>query len=233
MTRLILAALLALSPLLARSAHAQEESADIPPPPPPPAPDDVEANAPPPPADAAPPAQPPSQQTFEQQLSPYGRWVDTPEYGRVWIPSGVGPDWQPYADGRWVDTAYGWTFVASVPWGPVVFHYGRWGWRDGLGWYWLPGFRWGPAWVRWRWVNGYACWTPLAPRGFVYGRFWPGWVVVPHAHFTAPIRRWAVPRAQMSEIVRSSRPVRAFPSYRAHAFNGRGGGHRGGGRGRR
>jgi hypothetical protein len=227
MSRLVLAALLAASPLLARSARAQEESADMPPPPPPP--DDAEASAPPPPADAQPPARPPSQQTFEQQLSPYGRWVDTPEYGRVWIPSGVGADWQPYADGRWVDTAYGWTFVSTVPWGPVVFHYGRWGWRAGFGWYWIPGFRWGPAWVQWRWVNGYACWSPLAPRGFVYGRYWPGWVAVPHTHFTAPIRRWVVPRAQLGAIVRSSRPVRAFPSYRANSKQGRGsGGHHGG-----
>src|SRR5690242_13341680 len=30
--------------------------------------------------DVAPPAQAPDEQTFEQRLSPYGRWVDTPEY---------------------------------------------------------------------------------------------------------------------------------------------------------
>lgn len=231
MKRLLIAALLVLSPLMSKSAMAQAEDYDIPPPPPPP--DDEGQQAAPPPPDAQAPAQPPTQQAFERQLSPYGHWVDTPEYGRVWIPANVAPDWQPYADGRWVDTAAGWTFVATVPWGPTVFHYGRWGWRGGLGWYWVPGFRWAPAWVSWRWVNGYACWSPLAPRGFVYGRSWPGWVVVPHAHFTAPIRRWAVPRAQIGVIVRSARPVRAFPSYRANALNGRGGQHRGRGGHRR
>ena len=227
MKRILVAALLALSPLLAGTARAQDDSAGLPPPPPPP---DDEDQAPPPPYDAQPPAQAPSQQAFEQQLSPYGRWVDTPDSGRVWMPANVGPDWQPYGDGRWVDTAWGWSFVGAAPWAPVVFHYGRWGFRAGFGWYWVPGYRWGPAWVSWRFVNGYACWAPLGPRGYVYGRGWPGWVVVPHAHFTAPIRRWAVPRAQAGVIVRTARPVRMFPSYRTRAVIRGGGWHRGGGR---
>ena len=226
--KVVLALLLAASPLLTRTARAQEGDVEIAPPPPPPS-DDEDSEAPPAP-EAQPPAQQPTQQTFDQQLSPYGRWVDTPEYGRVWIPSNVGPDWQPYADGRWVDSYYGWSFVATVPWGWAVYHYGRWGWRSGFGWFWVPGYRWGPAWVAWRHVNGFACWSPLAPRGFVYGNNWPGWVVVPHSHFAAPIRRWAVPRSTAGAIVRSARPVRAFPSYRAPAFTGRGGGGlRGGG----
>jgi hypothetical protein len=215
MTRtLLLATALALSPLLGKAALAQnqESSDELPPPPPPP--DDGTESAPPP-QEAQPPAAPPTQQTFDQQLSPYGHWVNTPEYGRVWVPNGVGPDWQPYSDGRWVDTTNGWAFSSPAPWGAVVFHYGRWGWRGGMGWYWVPGYRWAPAWVAWRHVNGYACWAPLAPRGYVYGRSWPGWVVVPHAHFTAPIRRWAIPSARVGAIVRSARPVRMFPSYRA------------------
>ena len=215
---------LAMALVLSKSAFAQEDYG----PPPPPPDEDVAVPAP----DAQPPAQPPNQQTFDQALAPYGRWVVTPEYGRVWVPA-EGADWQPYSDGRWVDTAYGWTFVATVPWGWATYHYGRWGWRAGFGWFWVPGYVWGPAWVSWRFANGYACWSPLAPRGFVYGRFWPGWVVVPHSHFTAPIRRWAIPRSQVSVIVRSARPIRAFPSQRARVFAGpgRGGGsHRGHGK---
>ncbi len=224
MTRLLIAALLAVSPLLAKPAIAHEDDYDIAPPPPPP--DDAREEDS---GEARPPARPPDQRAFERQLSPYGRWVDTPEYGRVWMPYGVGPEWQPYADGRWVDTAYGWTFVSAVPWGSIAFHYGRWGWRAGFGWFWVPGFVWAPAWVSWRWMNGFACWSPLAPRGFVYGRFWPGWVVVPHRHFTAPIRHWVVPRAQARVIVRSARPVHGFRSWRGgQAFIGPGRGwHRG------
>jgi hypothetical protein len=195
--------------LLIVSAAARAQSYEEPPPPPPPD-EDGDVQAPPP------PATPPTQQTFDQELAPYGRWVVTPDYGRVWVPN-VSSDWQPYSDGRWVDGPYGWTFVSFVPWGRIVFHYGRWAWGPAIGWYWVPGFVWGPAWVSWRWVNGYACWSPLAPRGYVYGPYWPGWVVVPHSHFTAPIRRWAIPRAHIGAIVRSARPVPAFPSWRPHA----------------
>src|SRR5437899_5732531 len=130
-------ALIAALAGVSRSAAAQD--AFEPPPPPP----DEDVQAPPPPS-AQPPAQAPDQMTFEQQLSPYGRWVDTPEYGRVWVP-GVGPDWQPYAVGQWVSTRWGWSFAAPVPWGWAVYHYGRWGWRGGFGWFWVPGYVWGPA----------------------------------------------------------------------------------------
>src|SRR6266851_593030 len=66
--------------------------------------------------------QTPDETTFEEGLSAYGRWVDTTEYGRVWVPSETGPDWQAYSDGRWVDTDWGWSFASSVPWGWAVFH---------------------------------------------------------------------------------------------------------------
>jgi hypothetical protein len=186
--------------------------------------DDYDQNPPPPPDDeqmpqtgvppsAEPPPQAPDERTFETQLSPYGHWVDTPEYGRVWVPN-VGQDWQPYTDGQWVSTGYGWSFSSPAPWGWAVYHYGRWGWRTGFGWYWVPGYAWGPGWVSWRWTNGYACWAPLGPRGYRYPRYWPGWVVVPHSHFAHPIRRFIVPRSQVSVIVRQARPVRAFPTAR-------------------
>jgi hypothetical protein len=222
----VLLSLLAALVAAPKAAFSQEDPSFEPPPPPPDA--DAEADVP---AMAQPPPRAPDQRAFEQQLSPYGRWVDTPEYGRVWVPANVGPDWQPYADGRWVSTNWGWSFAAPVPWGSVVYHYGRWGWRAGFGWFWVPAYVWGPAWVSWRWTNGYACWAPLGPRGYVYGRGWPGWVVVPHAHFAHPIGRWIVPRAQVSVIVRSARPVRAFPTWRDRRFTARGGGgHRGHGR---
>src|SRR5437016_785404 len=93
---LLLATALALFPLLGKAAYAQdEESSDELPPPPPPPDDGTEAA--PPPQEAQPPAAPPSQQAFDQQLSPYGHWVNTPEYGRVWVPNNVAPDWQPYS----------------------------------------------------------------------------------------------------------------------------------------
>jgi hypothetical protein len=191
-------------------------------PPPPPEGDDVQPGMPP--ADALPPAQAPDENTFEQDLSPYGRWVDTPEYGRVWVPSDTGPDWQPYTDGRWVDTDWGWSFASSVPWGWAAFHYGRWGFGLGLGWFWVPGFAWSPAWVSWRYYPGFVCWSPFAPSGFVFGHNWPGWVVLPGVHFTRPIARFRIPRTHSGPIVRAANPVAAIASRPARA-NFRGGGN--------
>jgi len=172
--------------------------------PPPPPPEEAE--------DQEPPAQAPDQETFEQQLSPYGRWVDTPEYGRVWIPSGVGDDWQPYTDGQWVDTDWGWSFESDDPWGWAAYHYGRWGFWPDFGWFWVPGFTWAPAWVAWRWSDGYACWSALAPHGFRYDRAWPGWVAIDRAHFTRPISRYAVPRSWSASIVRGAHPIAGMAS---------------------
>jgi hypothetical protein len=214
---LVLAAFLAAVGTQALAQEEVEVPGDELAPPPPPVEDDSQPpqqQQPQQPAAFAPPAQEPTQQQFDQSLSPYGHWMETQEYGRVWVPGGVGQDWQPYTDGQWVDTSYGWSFQSSVPWGWVTYHYGRWGFRHGMGWYWVPGYRWAPAWVAWRHVNGYAAWSPLAPRGYAYGRSWPGWVVVPHAHFTAPIRRWAVPSNRVGVIVRSARPVQGFGSVR-------------------
>jgi hypothetical protein len=96
-------------------------------------------------------------------LAPYGNWVDMPPYGYVWTPRNMGYQWRPYSNGHWVMTEYGWTWIAYEPWGAVPFHYGRWGYDDYIGWYWVPGNTWGPAWVSWRWNDQYAGWAPLQP----------------------------------------------------------------------
>jgi len=113
---------------------------------------------------AAPPAaQPVTTQVFYDQLSPYGQWVTSPQYGYVWIPSAV-PNFTPYSTGgHWVYTVYGWTWVSDYPWGWATFHYGRWAYDNSYGWLWIPGTQWGPAWVAWRQCNGYYGWAPLCP----------------------------------------------------------------------
>jgi len=110
----------------------------------------------------APPDQAPvSTQTFYDQLSPYGQWVNMPTYGYVWIPS-AGVGFVPYSNyGHWVYTEYGWTWVSDYAWGWAPFHYGRWGYDYNYGWYWIPGTEWGPAWVCWRHCDGYYGWAPL------------------------------------------------------------------------
>lgn len=71
-------------------------------------------------------------------LSEYGTWADTSDYGQVWYPQ-VAPDWVPYGEGQWAYVApWGWTWVDSDPWGFAPFHYGRWA-EIGGRWGWLPG----------------------------------------------------------------------------------------------
>lgn len=101
---------------------------------------------------------------FYNDLSPYGRWIDYPQYGYVWMPS-VEVGFRPYAtNGHWVFTNYGWTWVSNYQWGWATFHYGRWMYEDGYGWMWLPGHEWAPAWVMWGRSGGYYGWAPLAPH---------------------------------------------------------------------
>ncbi len=119
---------------------------------------------------------------FFQQLAPYGEWIWTPEHGWVWRPNEVGADWQPYTQGRWVYTDYGWTWSSSFRWGWAPFHYGRWAWLDHVGWVWVPGTVWGPAWVVWRYSDAYVGWSPLM-AGYDW---WYGWSYYPvfYDHWT-------------------------------------------------
>ncbi len=102
-------------------------------------------------------------QVFYDQLSPYGEWVDYPDYGYVWIPD-AGPDFVPYStQGHWIFTDYGWTWMSDYIWGWAPFHYGRWDYDQYYGWLWVPGNEWGPAWVSWRRADGYYGWAPMEP----------------------------------------------------------------------
>jgi hypothetical protein len=104
-----------------------------------------------------------SLQVFYDQLSPYGQWSSTPDYGYIWIPD-VGPEFSPYStNGSWVMTDYGWTWVSDYPWGWAPFHYGRWDFDNNFGWFWVPDYEWGPSWVTWRRGDGYYGWSPMRP----------------------------------------------------------------------
>ncbi|HEV3272156.1 MAG TPA: DUF6600 domain-containing protein [Candidatus Methylacidiphilales bacterium] len=106
-------------------------------------------------------------QTFYDALSPLGAWIQSADYGYVWQPQVNDPNWAPYTDGYWVNTADGWIWVSNEPWGWATYHYGRWVNLDGIGWCWVPGYTWAPAWVSWRYGDGYAGWAPLPPDSFV------------------------------------------------------------------
>jgi hypothetical protein len=69
-----------------------------------------------------------------------------------------------------VGSDYGWTWVSDEPFGWATYHYGRWAWDSQVGWLWVPGTDWAPAWVAWQQGNGYVGWAPLPPTvGFEIG----------------------------------------------------------------
>jgi hypothetical protein len=106
---------------------------------------------------------------FHQRLSPYGQWGTHAGYGEVWRPR-VAASWRPYSTGHWVYSDYGWTWAADESWGWGPFHYGRWYHDASLGWGWVPGNVWAPAWVDWRSGGGYLGWAALPPEaGFSVG----------------------------------------------------------------
>jgi hypothetical protein len=78
-------------------------------------------------------------------LDDNGSWQEEPEYGHVWYPNSVPPDWAPYSDGSWNYVApWGWTWVGYEPWGFAPYHYGRWNYFGGR-WGWCPGPYYGGA----------------------------------------------------------------------------------------
>ena len=66
-----------------------------------------------------------SYQTFYDELSPHGRWVEYPGQGYVWVPDAE-EDFQPYStNGHWVwSDDYEWMWVSDYEWGWAPFHYG-------------------------------------------------------------------------------------------------------------
>jgi len=121
---------------------------------------------------------------YADDLDGHGRWVESSEYGWVWQPNGVAEDWRPYSDGRWAPYAGGMTWVSDEPWAYVAYHHGRWNWSLGLGWCWIPGIYYSPAWVAWNYTPGYYGWAPLGyyntPCHWGYGAWGGGyaWNVV-------------------------------------------------------
>lgn len=129
-----------------------------------------------------------SLETFYEELSPYGVWINDPQYGQVWRPGVDQEEFRPYyTNGHWEMTKYGNTWVSNYDWGWAPFHYGRWHHSNRRGWIWIPDTRWGPAWVSWRSGGGHYGWAPLGPGiniNINIGSRIPDyyWVFVPQRH---------------------------------------------------
>lgn len=107
---------------------------------------------------------------FEAPLTSYGGWVKVGSYGRCWRPAHVAAGWRPYGSGEWVWTDCGWYWQSDEPWAWACYHYGYWVDDASLGWVWVPGLEWAPAWVSWRVGGGYIGWAPLPPPGWFFAR---------------------------------------------------------------
>lgn len=155
---------------------------------------------------------------FHDDLAPYGRWIDHPIYGVVWIPDSGQPDWHPYWNGRWVwTTEYGWYWHSNEPYGWATYHYGRWVLTSDYGWAWVPGGEWGPAYVEWRYGDGYAGWAPSPPEGYpppdghqknAGAAEVRAWIFVPRQDVAGGIGHvQAAPREQVAQLLAASKAV--------------------------
>ncbi len=94
----------------------------------------------------------------------YGEWLWDDMYGYVWRPflnQNIYPwGWQPYFYGRWSMFGGQLYWVPDEPWGWIPYHLGIWQWDEKLGWVWMPGSLFSPAWVDWEFFYGYASWRP-------------------------------------------------------------------------
>ena len=174
-------------------------------------------------------------QIFFAELSRFGEWFETREYGFVWQPTELRTDpvWRPYTRGRWVNSDQGWTWLSEEPFGWAVYHYGRWVLLAQHGWVWVPGDDWAPAWVSWRQNDDYLGWAPLPPETLydeVYD-YDPGidlaydvspdyYNFVPVDHFYEPVQPHCVPRVTVITIIINTRNVTRFSMRGNHVHCG-------------
>ena len=138
----------------------------------------------------------PGIEVFREPLSQYGRWLQSPQWGVVFVPNAPN-GWRPYQNGQWLENRF---WLSGDPWGWATDHYGRWGFDEAVGWVWVPDVTWGPSWVAWREADDVVGWAPIPPRvswsvgfgfgsGFGYDNFnsWygPSWVWVPRGNLYA------------------------------------------------
>jgi hypothetical protein len=162
-------------------------------------------------------------QTFYDDLSPYGTWIDYPAYGNVWEPK-IDSDFRPYlTNGYWDYSNEGWMWNSNYAWGWAPFHYGRWIYDDAYGWLWIPGYEWSPAWVTWGAADGYYAWAPLMPEvnvGIAFGLWSPPalyWnVCAQNEIYNRAIYNVVEPRSVSENLVSRISVINNFGTTRIH-----------------
>ena len=185
-------------------------------------------------------------ETFHSRLAPYGTWSLHPRWGEVWHPTRVSRDFRPYYDGHWVNTReYGWLWVSNENWGDIPYHYGRWVFDRSDGWLWVPGYVWAPSWVVWRSGGGNIGWFPMPPGDDYYGdgryrgsfdndygyRNWYGpgfgndqfmslWIFVSLDHFgDRDYRNYAVPQRDYARFISQTTDTTNYVTVNNYVVN--------------
>jgi hypothetical protein len=135
----------------------------------------------------------------------------------IWVPNSnyVSAGWNPYTNGRWVWSRYGWTWASNYSWGRHTYHYGRWWYSSRYGWVWSPGRKWAPAWVIWGHHKKYEGWYPISPRVHIQkkGVISPvmprfknnGWVIVKNSDFTKDVNSSTIiSNTKTNDIIKNS-----------------------------
>lgn len=173
------------------------------------------------------------EEDFYQELTPYGSWFESAEYGYVWQPA-VSRDssWRPYLRGRWACSDRGWTWISNEPFGWATYHYGRWAnLGNGRGWIWVPGTEWAPSWCTWRQSSNSIGWAPLPPATQRGGQCDPCADVLPgvNAHcytfvdpenFDQQISRVCVPKAENTGRLARAKNVTRLQKSGRRVFSG-------------
>lgn len=121
----------------------------------------------------------------------------------VWKPSpnlavstsaGESPAFTPYSNGQWIYTSHGWYFKAPTAHEEIIHHYGRWVHSPAMGWIWVPGRVWAPAWVDWREDDDNLAWAPVPPSVYLVAGEVPeipvyedNYIIVGKNHFVEPV----------------------------------------------
>jgi len=183
---------------------------------------------------------------FHSRLSPYGTWSHHSRWGEVWHPTRVARGFRPYYNGHWVNTReYGWLWVSAESWGDIPYHYGRWVFDPSDGWLWVPGYVWGPSWVVWRSGGGHIGWLPMPPGDNYYGdgayrddfnnqygyRDWYGssfgsaqflalWIFVGEDHFLdRDFRKYAAPQSDYGRFISQTRDSTNYVTVNNYVVN--------------
>jgi hypothetical protein len=111
----------------------------------------------------------PAVRDFAERVSrTRGEWVWSPTKAHAWRPhASRTPGWRPYSVGRWTAFQGAPFWVSDEDWGWVPYHLGYWIDDADLGWLWLPGSTFAPAWVTWGGCGDAYAWWPFGPADWL------------------------------------------------------------------